>query len=174
MALGRSITLAWNTPEDDGGCKIGNYIVEYYRIGWNVWLKAATTRQLTTILGDLIEGSEYKFRIKAESPYGVSEPSEESELIFIPDPKRGMMAPPPRSRSQQRELEEALPPVATKRKKSRSQSSSRAENSPNNIPIGLLDDEMPLRPQRTKVRYLVFTAFIYIYVKHIVKFLIYL
>lgn len=32
MALGRSVTLSWATPEDDGGCKIGNYIVEYYRV----------------------------------------------------------------------------------------------------------------------------------------------
>nr|CAD7256197.1 unnamed protein product [Timema shepardi] len=89
MTLGKSVTLSWTEPDDDGGCKIGNYLVEYYRLGWNVWLKAATCRQMTTTLGDLIEGSEYKFRIKAESPYGVSDPSEESDVIFVPDPKRG-------------------------------------------------------------------------------------
>uniref|UniRef100_A0A1B6DYW8 Fibronectin type-III domain-containing protein n=1 Tax=Clastoptera arizonana TaxID=38151 RepID=A0A1B6DYW8_9HEMI len=94
MTLGRSITLSWTSPDDDGGCKIGNYIVEYYRIGWNMWLKAATCRQLTTTLGELIEGSEYKFRVKAENPYGVSDPSEESDVIFIPDPKRGLLEPP--------------------------------------------------------------------------------
>lgn len=93
MSLGKSVTLSWTSPEDDGGCKIGNYIVEYFRIGWNVWLKAATTRQLTTILNDLIEGSEYKFRVKAENPYGLSDPSEESEILFIPDPKRGITKP---------------------------------------------------------------------------------
>lgn len=32
MTLGRSVTLSWTSPEDDGGCKIGNYIVEYYRV----------------------------------------------------------------------------------------------------------------------------------------------
>lgn len=32
MTLGRSVTLSWNEPEDDGGCKIGTYIVEYYRV----------------------------------------------------------------------------------------------------------------------------------------------
>lgn len=36
----------------------------------------------------MIEGSEYKFRVKAENPYGVSDPSEESDVIFIPDIKR--------------------------------------------------------------------------------------
>jgi hypothetical protein len=54
-----------------------------------VWLKAATCRHLTTTLADLIEGSEYKFRVKAENPYGVSDPSIESEAVFIPDPRRG-------------------------------------------------------------------------------------
>ncbi|KMY97279.1 titin homolog [Drosophila simulans] len=93
MSFGKSATLSWTAPLDDGGCKIGNYIVEYFRVGWNVWLKAATTRALNTTLHDLIEGSEYKFRVKAENPYGLSEPSGESELLFIPDPKRGITKP---------------------------------------------------------------------------------
>lgn len=88
MTLGRSVTLSWKEPEDDGGCKIGTYIVEYYRIGWEVWLKAVTSRRTTATLTELIEGSEYKFRVKAENPYGVSDPSEESDVIFIPDIKR--------------------------------------------------------------------------------------
>ncbi|XP_014261759.1 titin [Cimex lectularius] len=96
MTLGRCVTLAWTAPHDDGGCKIGNYIVEYYRIGWNMWLKAATCRQLTTTIGDLIEGSEYKFRVKAENPYGISDPSPDSDTVFIPDPKRGLLEPPPK------------------------------------------------------------------------------
>lgn len=93
------VTLTWAPPEDDGGCKIGNYIVEYFRIGWNVWLKAATCRSLAVTLNDLISGSEYKFRVKAENPYGVSEPSEESDILFIPDAKRGI-TDPTRSKSQ--------------------------------------------------------------------------
>ncbi|XP_073843648.1 myomesin and myosin binding protein [Musca autumnalis] len=93
MSFGKSATLSWTAPIDDGGCKIGNYIVEYFRIGWNVWLKAVTTRSLSTTLHDLIEGSEYKFRVKAENPYGVSEPGEESDILFIPDPKRGITKP---------------------------------------------------------------------------------
>ncbi|XP_059475063.1 titin isoform X2 [Neocloeon triangulifer] len=91
---GRTVRLEWRAPSDDGGCKIGNFIVDYYRIGWNVWLKAATCRQLGATLDDLIEGSEYKFRIKAENPYGISDPSEESDTVFIPDPKRGLFKPP--------------------------------------------------------------------------------
>lgn len=93
MSIGKSVSLQWSAPDDDGGCKIGNYVVEYFRVGWNVWLKAATTRQLNANLNDLIEGSEYKFRVKAESPYGMSDPSDESDLLFIPDPKRGINQP---------------------------------------------------------------------------------
>lgn len=29
---GKSVTLSWKPPEDDGGCKIGNYIIEYNRV----------------------------------------------------------------------------------------------------------------------------------------------
>jgi titin len=90
IQLDRTVTLSWSPPEDDGGCKIGTYIVEYFRIGWDVWLKAATSRQLAITLNDLIAGSQYKFRVKAENPYGVSDPSEESEVVFVPDPSRGI------------------------------------------------------------------------------------
>lgn len=58
------------------------------QIGWDVWLKAMTSRRTEATLTELIEGSEYKFRVKAENPYGVSDPSEESDVIFIPDLKR--------------------------------------------------------------------------------------
>lgn len=92
------------------GCKIGTYIVEYYRVGWNVWLKAGTSRKLSSTLGELIEGSEYRFRIKAENPYGISEPSNESETVFIPDPKRGILEPSAlrSARSQSRDILENL------------------------------------------------------------------
>ncbi|KAJ8922127.1 hypothetical protein NQ315_004061 [Exocentrus adspersus] len=156
MALGRSVTLSWGSPTDDGGCKIGNYIIEYYRLGWDVWLKAATSRQLTTMLGDLIEGSEYKFRVKAESPYGVSDPSEESDVVFVPDPKRGILQPEVRSRSQPRDiLQEVGTPQVTRRKnKPRSQSSSRVEygyNEPDVI-SGTPNSNTPVRPERNKIK----------------------
>lgn len=80
----KSVTLDWEPPEDDGGCRIGNYVVEYYRNGWNVWLKATTSRKTNVTLFDLIEGSEYRFRVKAESPYGMSAPSVESPPVRIP------------------------------------------------------------------------------------------
>ncbi|KAF5301256.1 hypothetical protein FQR65_LT00956 [Abscondita terminalis] len=152
MTLGKSVTLAWNSPVDDGGCKIGNYIVEYFRLGWDVWLKAATCRQLTTTIGDLIEGSEYKFRIKAESPYGISEPSVESDTIFIPDTKRGILSPT-RSHSQPRDIlpDNKAPPRPVARKP-RSLSSTRPEPSKPTTPVYFYDGGIPKRPARTKIK----------------------
>jgi titin len=115
MSLGKTVTLSWLPPDDDGGCKIGNYIVEYFRIGWNVWLKVATCRQLTTILNDLIEGSEYRFRVKAENPYGLSDPGEESDVLFIPDPKRGILKP---KKEEEEDFTETEKPPLLPRKKS--------------------------------------------------------
>lgn len=91
--LNNSVSVSFSAPPDDGGCKIGTYIIEYYRVGWDVWLKATTTRTLTAILNDLILGSEYKFRAKCENPYGISDPGEESHIVFIPDPGRGVFRP---------------------------------------------------------------------------------
>ncbi|XP_076686008.1 uncharacterized protein LOC143378038 [Andrena cerasifolii] len=136
MTLGRSVTLSWKEPEDDGGCKIGTYIVEYYRVGWDVWLKAITSRQTKATLSELIEGSEYKFRVKAENPYGVSEPSEQSDVIFIPDLKRGITAPSMGGKSQshreirsreKREVSFAVPSQRT-RSLTREEARTRDEN----------------------------------------------
>lgn len=52
-------------------------------------MKATTSRQTAATLTELLEGSEYRFRVKAENPYGVSDPSEESDIIFIPDLNKG-------------------------------------------------------------------------------------
>ncbi|XP_053952592.1 muscle M-line assembly protein unc-89 [Anastrepha ludens] len=129
MSFGKSATLSWTSPLDDGGCKIGYYIVEYFRVGWNVWLKAATTRSLSTTLHDLIEGSEYKFRVKAENPYGVSEPSEESEVLFIPDPKRGITKPKSESKLTE-EKSKSAPPRRKALSPNRSQADAATEISP--------------------------------------------
>lgn len=131
ILLGQTVTLSWAPPEDDGGCKIGNYIVEYFRVGWNVWLKAATCRSLAVTLNDMIEGSEYKFRVKAENPYGVSEPGEESEVLFIPDPKRGINQP--KDQRSTPGMEPPMPPVAPKRRNP-SPSPSRSKLTADNVP----------------------------------------
>ncbi|XP_023246905.1 uncharacterized protein LOC106637047 isoform X2 [Copidosoma floridanum] len=113
--FGRSVSLAWMEPDDDGGSSIGNYLVEYHRMGWDMWLKSMTCKYTTVMINDLIEGSEYEFRVKAENLYGLSDPSEKTQIVFIPDVKRGITEPNmrirsvshrdiPRGRSERREI----------------------------------------------------------------------
>ena len=50
---------------------------------WEVWLKAKTTKETQVTIDDLIPGSRYKFRIKSENSYGISEPGEESDPFDV-------------------------------------------------------------------------------------------
>ena len=52
-----------------------------------MWLKATSTRQNEAVLQDLIAGSTYIFRIKAENPYGASEAGSISDPIHLLPPK---------------------------------------------------------------------------------------
>jgi len=56
MTLGRSVTLSWKEPEDDGGCKIGTYIVEYYRVRDRRDFPLARTVENLTFVSDWLGG----------------------------------------------------------------------------------------------------------------------
>jgi len=89
---GTTCTLRWEPVQDDGGADVKHYIVEYFRDVWDVWLKAKTTKDCQVTIEDLIPGSRYKFRIKAENVYGISEESEESDPFDV-----GQVSSDPRS-----------------------------------------------------------------------------
>merc|ERR1719189_1619696 len=76
-------TLKWEPSEDDGGADVKHYIVEYFRDVWEVWLKAKTTKETIVTIDDLIPGSRYKFRIKSENNYGISNPGDESDPFDV-------------------------------------------------------------------------------------------
>lgn len=80
---GTTCVLRWDPIQDDGGADVKHYIVEYFRDVWDVWLKAKTTKECEVGIEDLIPGSRYKFRIKAENAYGISEESEESDPFDV-------------------------------------------------------------------------------------------
>uniref|UniRef100_A0A3Q3K560 Titin n=1 Tax=Monopterus albus TaxID=43700 RepID=A0A3Q3K560_MONAL len=73
--------LAWEIPEDDGGCDIYNYIIEKCETKRGVWSvhsnAVITTKAKVT---RLIEGNEYMFRVRAENKMGPG-PAVQSETI---------------------------------------------------------------------------------------------
>ena len=78
-----SVTLSWTPPESDGGSKITGYIVEKKEKGR--WVKVNRTAISDTIMSvtDLIEKSDYEFRVMAENKIGLSEPSQPSERVIV-------------------------------------------------------------------------------------------
>lgn len=69
-----SVTLIWETPSDDGGSDITNYIVERREVDY-VWVKACSfTRGTQYTACGLRENHSYEFRVSAENKYGVSVP----------------------------------------------------------------------------------------------------
>jgi len=68
------IKIAWQIPEDDGGCDITGYIIEKTDYGSNDWMSCpgyATKCEYTA--RSLTEGKLYVFRIRAENQIGASD-----------------------------------------------------------------------------------------------------
>ena len=80
--------LSWTAPEDDGGSPVTGYFVERCQTTSSRWLRVTkepvsdTTYKVT----DLIEDTEYKFRIAATNKVGEGEPGPESKPIIAKDP----------------------------------------------------------------------------------------
>ncbi|ELT96021.1 hypothetical protein CAPTEDRAFT_34147, partial [Capitella teleta] len=76
--LGRDhVTIAWEEPDFDGGSKVAGYYVEKRQGSSSRWIrlnKGVITSPMFTV-NDLMEGSEYEFRVVAENDAGESQPS---------------------------------------------------------------------------------------------------
>lgn len=83
-----SCLVSWKAPEFDGGSPIQGYYVERRQGFSDHWLKVnkqpITATQLK--VKDLVELSDYEFRVIAENEAGVSKPSESSGVIKAKDP----------------------------------------------------------------------------------------
>lgn len=76
-----SATLSWAAPEDDGGQPLTGYLVEMRPSTRSSWMKAGSlepTDTTFTVL-DLLEGTEYFFRVTAINDEGHSEPLESKD-----------------------------------------------------------------------------------------------
>ncbi|NWZ95996.1 TITIN protein, partial [Nesospiza acunhae] len=88
-----SADLVWTKPLKDGGSPILGYVVECQKSGttqWNRINKDELIRQCAFRVPGLIEGNEYKFRIKAVNIVGEGEPRELPETVLAKD----ILSPP--------------------------------------------------------------------------------
>jgi len=79
-----SVGLRWEPPESTGGMNITQYVLEKRDMtrGGN-WIQAATVDGATTkhVIGKLVEGNEYTFRVVAENKIGAGPPAELSQPV---------------------------------------------------------------------------------------------
>lgn len=67
-----SAVLRWSVPDSDGGSPITNYVVEKCTNFNSRWVRATRTNitDTTVSLDDLVEGTNYEFRVCAENEAG--------------------------------------------------------------------------------------------------------
>ncbi len=72
-----SVKLNWTAPESDGGSKVTGYIIEMKDTHKERWHRAnrIPTKNLELVVQDLVENTEYEFRVLAQNKVGLSEPS---------------------------------------------------------------------------------------------------
>jgi len=68
------MTVSWKPPKDDGGSEVKHYIVEKQDQETGRWMPCGESRQLKMRVDGLIEGHDYRFRIRAVNAQGESGP----------------------------------------------------------------------------------------------------
>ena len=83
-----SASLTWKEPESDGGTPVTGYHVERMSKGSARWLKItkAPVPELKYEVKDLVEGTEYQFRVFAENKVGPGKPCEPTKPMVAKDP----------------------------------------------------------------------------------------
>uniref|UniRef100_A0A1A9V0P1 Twitchin n=1 Tax=Glossina austeni TaxID=7395 RepID=A0A1A9V0P1_GLOAU len=75
-------SLSWKSPLDDGGSAITNYVVEKSDINGTVWIKVSSfVRNIHYDVMGLEPSRNYRFRVRAENQYGLSDALEIDEAI---------------------------------------------------------------------------------------------
>lgn len=89
-----SVKVRWSPPVHDGGSAVRVYHIEKCQEGTEQWEKTETSKQPNVSLYHLDPNAAYKFRVRAENVFGISEPSEPSDLVQINEVKREVSIPP--------------------------------------------------------------------------------
>lgn len=83
-----NMTLTWEVPQKDGGSPITGYILEKCQLPGSRWGKVTKEPIPDTMYSvpNLVEGTEYKYRVAAENAAGVGKPSEPTSPLKAKDP----------------------------------------------------------------------------------------
>lgn len=87
----KSISLAWEKPEYDGGSRVMQYLLEVQLKGQDKWSAVNTFKTMEATVPNLNPGEEYLFRVTAVNDKGKSDPKVLSgpvmtkDLVFEPD-----------------------------------------------------------------------------------------
>ncbi|KAL7833028.1 hypothetical protein SRHO_G00300460 [Serrasalmus rhombeus] len=80
-ASSNCVEFKWRPPKDDGGCPIAHYILERNQVGRNTWKKIGLIPSEAHYKDtDVDHGKRYCYRIRAETPEGVSDVYETEDV----------------------------------------------------------------------------------------------
>uniref|UniRef100_A0A3B4BWE8 Immunoglobulin like and fibronectin type III domain containing 1, tandem duplicate 1 n=1 Tax=Pygocentrus nattereri TaxID=42514 RepID=A0A3B4BWE8_PYGNA len=80
-ASSNCVEIKWRPPKDDGGCPIAHYILERNQVGRNTWKKIGLIPSEAHYKDtDVDHGKRYCYRIRAETPEGVSDVYETEDV----------------------------------------------------------------------------------------------
>lgn len=78
----QSIIISWDEPQDNGGGEITCYSVEKRETSQAAWKMVCSSVVRTTFkIPNLVKGTEYQFRVRAENKYGMSEPLTSLDVV---------------------------------------------------------------------------------------------
>lgn len=78
----QSIIISWDEPKEDGGGEITCYSVEKRETSQSNWkMVCSSVVRATFKIPNLVKGTQYQFRVRAENKYGVSEALTSSDVV---------------------------------------------------------------------------------------------
>uniref|UniRef100_A0A3Q3DIQ6 Fibronectin type-III domain-containing protein n=1 Tax=Hippocampus comes TaxID=109280 RepID=A0A3Q3DIQ6_HIPCM len=78
----QNVIISWNEPKEDGGGEITCYSVEKRETSQANWKMVCSSVVRTSFkVPNLVKGTVYQFRVRAENKYGVSEPLISTEVL---------------------------------------------------------------------------------------------
>ncbi|XP_042353421.1 obscurin [Plectropomus leopardus] len=115
----KSVSLSWFTPLHDGGSPILGYRVEMRLVDSALWLPCHSEPVCNTefVVGNLIPGSGYRFRVAAINRAGIGEPVELPQTVQLEAPRQPLISPGKEAKQTETEVmgQPSLPPEAAEK-----------------------------------------------------------